>query len=168
MYVCLMRHGKAEPFYEGCVDSQRELVEKGRRQAALMASLARQWWPAGPTVLWSSPYVRACQTAVYINNRLSCTAFHTHPAIASGDLQAVYRDILCRQDGHTLCIIGHSPYLDQWARQWTGTPVDFKTGSMALFAYDPYEGNAGTASLLFYIHPKGARLIEERQKAGGV
>lgn len=163
MYVCLMRHGKAEPYCEGSSDRRRELVEKGKKQAALMVDAAQRWWPEGRTVLWASPAVRTCQTAAFFHDHIPYEAFHTHAALASGDLDAVYRDILCRTDADVTCIVGHSPYLDQWAETWTGTKVDFKTGSMALFDYDPYGGPWGSAALLLYLHPKGARLMKSRQ-----
>ncbi len=164
MYLCLMRHGKAEPYREGCEDSRRELAEKGKKQAVLMADTARYWWPDGKTALWASPSVRTCQTAAYLSKKIDFGEFHTHPALERGDLRAVYRDILCGAEADVVCIIGHSPYLGQWTETWTGTAVDFKTGSMALFDYDPYGGMYGSASLLLYVHPKGARLIKERRR----
>ena len=84
-----------------------------------------------------------------------------HPAIAAGDLDAVYKDILCGSDGDVVCIVGHSPYLEQWTKAWTGLDIQFKTGSMALFDYDPFDSNGGTASLLMYMSPKAAKLIKK-------
>ena len=137
MYVCLMRHGKAEPYHDGMDDKKRELIEKGKKQAAAMLDAARLWWPEGTTILWASPYIRTCQTAAFFDTRIPYTAFHTHPAIAAGDLDAVYKDILCRSDGDVVCIVGHSPYLEQWTKAWTGLDIQFKTGSMA-FLCDIY------------------------------
>ena len=37
MYVCLMRHGKAQPFDLHQPDKLRELTEKGGHQASSMA-----------------------------------------------------------------------------------------------------------------------------------
>lgn len=90
MYVCLMRHGKAQPFYLHQPDKLRELTEKGCNQASSMAKWASSWWPSGKTALWVSPYVRTCQTAAYLEKHLPIEQFHTHKAIASGDLVAVY------------------------------------------------------------------------------
>ena len=161
MYVCLMRHGKAEPYHDGMDDKKRELIEKGKKQAAAMLDAARLWWPEGTNVLWASPYIRTCQTAAFFDTRIPYTAFHTHPAIAAGDLDAVYKDILCGSDGDVVCIVGHSPYLEQWTKAWTGLDIQFKTGSMALFDYDPFDSNRGTASLLMYMSPKAAKLIKK-------
>ena len=62
-------------------------------------------------------------------------------------------------DGEFVCLIGHSPFLDRWAQAWTGTAVDFKPGSMALFDFDVHGGRIGSASLLFYAHPKALKFL---------
>lgn len=158
-----MRHGKAETFGTGVIDKNRELVETGKKQVQSMIQLATYWWPAGNTALWSSPYVRACQTAGYFNHVIPYTSFHTHEAIANGNLEQVYTDIIYHSKADVLCIVGHSPYLDQWIRQWTGSSLDLKTGSMALLAYDKYSGTVGSASLLFYVQPEGTKLFNPLQ-----
>lgn len=120
MYVCLMRHGKAQPFELHQPDKLRELTEKGCNQASSMAKWAASWWPSGKTALWVSPYVRTCQTASYLEKYLPIEQFHTHKAIASGDLVAVYDEILSRETADVVCLIGHSPFLDRWARPGRG------------------------------------------------
>lgn len=159
MYVCLVRHGKAEPYGIGKADKNRELIEKGKDQVRTMAKAAMHWWPDGVVSLWSSPYVRACQTAGILEQQLSPVAFHTHEAIAAGDLQGVYNDIICKDTSDVICIVGHAPSLNEWAKKWTGTEIDFKTGSMALFDVDPYGGKLGSAKLFLYVQPKGAALF---------
>ena len=57
--------------------------------------------------------------------------------------------------------VGHSPYIELWTKAWTGLDIQFKTGSMALFDYDPFDSNGGTASLLMYMSPKAAKLIKK-------
>ena len=47
----------------------------------------------------------------------------------------------------------------RWAQAWTGTAVDFKPGSMALFDFDVHGGRIGSASLLFYAHPKALKFL---------
>lgn len=100
-----------------------------------------------------------CQTAGILEQQLSPVAFHTHEAIAAGDLQGVYNDIICKDTSDVICIVGHAPSLNEWAKKWTGTEIDFKTGSMALFDVDPYGGKLGSAKLLLYVQPKGAALF---------
>ena len=116
MYLCLMRHGKAQPFSLKKPDKLRELTEKGCWQADSMANWAASWWPEGKTALWVSPYVRTCQTASYLEQQLPIGQFHTHEALASGDLVAVYDQILSQEKSDVVCIVGHSPFLDRWVQ----------------------------------------------------
>lgn len=161
MYICLMRHGKSEPYQKGIPDERRELIAVGKEQVKQMIETATRWWPDGKTCLWSSPYIRACQTASYFANHIAYDSFHRHQAIAEGDLIAVYHDIICPSDADVVCLIGHSPYLEQWAYQWSGIRLDFTTGSMALFDYDKYSGALGTGSLMLYIQPKVVSLLHQ-------
>jgi phosphohistidine phosphatase len=159
MYLCIMRHGKAEPFKTDKIDADRMLTEAGEQQCEQMASLAKKWWPAGKSSLWVSPYIRACQTAAYLKKYISFDSFHTHQAIADGNLDVVYTDILSREKSEIVCLVGHSPFIDKWAEAWTGYFVDYKPGSMALYEYDPFSGKAGTGKLLMYVHPKAGQLL---------
>lgn len=160
MYICLMRHGKAEAYDTEKDDRLRELTGKGRRDVTAVAALARRWWPAGRTQIWTSPLIRACQTTEIVGRRLNPELVQTIEAIGEGNLEALYERIRpASDDTDVLLIVGHQPYLDQWAEAWTGAPVGFKTGSMALFSYDPYDGRFGKGKLLLYIHPTGARLL---------
>mgnify|MGYP002231113064 CR=1 FL=1 len=81
-----------------------------------MANWAASWWPEGKTALWVSPYVRTCQTASYLEQQLPIGQFHTHEALASGDLVAVYDQILSQEKSDVVCIVGHSPFLDRWVQ----------------------------------------------------
>ena len=159
MYICLMRHGKAEPYGLDKIDKDRLLVERGEKQSDAMAAFAARWWPEGKTVLWCSPYTRACQTAAYAKKHLPIAEFHTHQAIADGDLQRLYDEVLSKETADIVFVVGHSPYIDDWAERWTGTRVDFKTACLALFEYDPYGGPVGTGKLLLYVHPKSLPFI---------
>lgn len=158
MYLCLMRHGKAEPFQLNQEDKLRELTEEGCKQVASMARWAASWWPEGTVSLWASPYIRTCQTASYLEKYLPIQKFHTHEAIASGSLVSVYDEILSRDPADVLCIVGHSPFLERWTQAW-GASIDFQTGSLALFDFDLHGGRIGSASLLLYAQPKALALL---------
>ena len=53
----------------------------------------------------------------------------------------------------------HEPFLGHWAKEITGTPIDFRTGSIAIFEYDPALKPTGHGKLLLYVQPKAAALI---------
>lgn len=159
MYVALMRHGKAEPYKEGMDDSGRVLLPRGKDDAQTMASLLHSWWPGKPARIWTSPFVRACQTADILSQQLQPAVVRTDPFLGSGDLSGLYQELCTLPQDDTVLLIGHQPYLDRWAAAWTGNPVGFKTASVAFFSYDPYDGPYGKGKLLLYMHPAGARLL---------
>lgn len=159
MYICLMRHGKAEPYRDGQDDSGRVLTSRGIQDVRDMAALARKWWPGGTIRIWTSPLIRACQTADIMSQSLQPAAIRTDCYIGDGDLSGLYEELKALPEMDTLLIVGHQPYLDRWTEAWTGSPAGFKTASMALVSYDPYDGNFGKGKLLLYLHPAGARLF---------
>ena len=159
MYICLMRHGKAEPYRDGQDDSGRVLTSRGIQDVRDMAALARKWWPGGTTRIWTSPLIRACQTADIMSQSLQPAAIRTDCYIGDDDLSGLYEELKALPEMDTLLIVGHQPYLDRWTEAWTGSPAGFKTASMALVSYDPYDGNFGKGKLLLYLHPAGARLF---------
>ncbi len=159
MYICLMRHGKAEPYRDGQDDSGRVLTSRGIQDVRDMAALARKWWPGGTTRIWTSPLIRACQTADIMSQSLQPAAIRTDCYIGDGDLSGLYEELKALPEMDILLIVGHQPYLDRWTEAWTGSPAGFKTASMALVSYDPYDGNFGKGKLLLYLHPAGARLF---------
>ena len=159
MYICWMRHGKAEPYRDGQDDSGRVLTSRGIQDVRDMAALARKWWPGGTTRIWTSPLIRACQTADIMSQSLQPAAIRTDCYIGDGDLSGLYEELKALPEMDTLLIVGHQPYLDRWTEAWTGSPAGFKTASMALVSYDPYDGNFGKGKLLLYLHPAGARLF---------
>lgn len=159
MYICLMCHGKAEPYRDGQDDSGRVLTSRGIQDVRDMAALARKWWPGGTTRIWTSPLIRACQTADIMSQSLQPAAIRTDCYIGDGDLSGLYEELKALPEMDTLLIVGHQPYLDRWTEAWTGSPAGFKTASMALVSYDPYDGNFGKGKLLLYLHPAGARLF---------
>lgn len=159
MFLCLMRHGKAEILKHGSNDSQRHLTENGRQRVTVMASLAKRWWPAGNTIIWSSPLVRARETAIIMGRAIQAVYMDMHSSIAAGDLRSFYQDVLIKEKNDVVLVVGHEPFLGHWSKEITGTPIDFKTGSIAIFEYDPTAGSLGHGNLFLYVQPKAATLI---------
>ena len=159
MFLCFMRHGKAEPLATGGQDCDRVLTEKGTKQVEAMAALAKGWWPAGTTHIWCSPYERAWQSALIMSRQLHGADVKCHDAISEGDLDRFYEYILSAEQADTLLVVGHEPFLGRWMKALTGTALDFKAGSLALLEYDASTGTVGQGSLLFYVQPKATILL---------
>jgi phosphohistidine phosphatase SixA len=62
MQLVLMRHGQAQPKHPDVDDANRSLTRHGYREAARTANILRDR-DVVPTVIWTSPYLRAMQTA---------------------------------------------------------------------------------------------------------
>lgn len=162
MYLGLMRHGEAQPFVLGQADDTRALTEKGRRQVASVAALARRLWPLGQTDIWTSPVIRAKETAAVMSRSIRAASLSIHDAVGEGDFQALYQEGLMQAKADAVLIIGHEPYLSRWFHSLTGMSQDFKPGTLAILDYDPSVEPVGQASLLVYVQPQGADLILRR------
>ena len=67
MELVLMRHGKAEPRTDAKADFERELTSIGRKKVKQAArGLAQCLYSGRDIMIWSSPLLRAVQTAEII------------------------------------------------------------------------------------------------------
>jgi phosphohistidine phosphatase len=112
MEIYLFRHGIAEDAKPGRPDSARELTDEGRRKTADVLKLARK---AGvlPTLILTSPYARARQTAQIAADELGYEG-HILPIdslVPHSSPENVWKDI--RDHGHEQAILlaGHEPLL---------------------------------------------------------
>lgn len=159
MYVCLMRHGKAEPYSIGIEDGLRHLTEKGRADILAMAALASQWWPMGTMRLWTSPTVRTCETAEIMGRKLHPTTIQTWDAIEKGIFAPLHEEILGDALAQSILIVGHSPFLEEWTKKITGASLEYKTGTLVCMDYDPYDGVYGKGKIVLLFHPQGAQML---------
>jgi len=108
----LIRHADAAPETVAIRDPHRHLTPTGRRQARGLGDRLR-WHDCTPTHIWSSPLVRAIQTAELVAAGLGCEiAVETLPVLAPdenprsvvGALAALSRDAI-------VILVGHEPGL---------------------------------------------------------
>lgn len=151
MELILMRHGKAEERGSKPVDSQRELTDKGRRKVQAAASgLAVCLQAPSSLQIWTSPMLRARQTAEIVADTLGVFSVTDSEAVRMGDLDEILD--LWRQstEQYPLLIVGHEPYLSHWSAHLTGVVLPFKTASAA--AFDLEDPGKQQAKLLWYAH----------------
>lgn len=131
MDLVLIRHAAAAETSPGLDDRSRELTPRGvnmLRQA--MPRLQKHIKP-GSVQIWSSPAVRALQTARIIAEKLKAKGVSTFDWIYTGD-DAAFRDELQRADRNaTVLIVGHLPPLGEWCGQLSGETVLFRKNGMA-------------------------------------
>lgn len=149
----LLRHGLALPAGAGG-DRQRVLATEGIRAIeALAAHLAREAWR--PDRIFSSPYVRAQQTAGIVSRAAA-------PPVAVEDLHdlepecdsAGVLDALARlgiTEGHVL-VVGHQPLLGLLVGRLTGFEKGFSPG-MLVRVHCPQGPVAGNGQVTLTLAP---------------
>ncbi len=143
----LLRHGEAVPHASRGSDAERELTERGERQArAAGAALGRLG--VEPAACFTSPKIRARDTA-----RLACAALGVEPVeeagLATGLDLDLARELLHAGDGAPVLLVGHNPDLEQVVHDLTGARVDFKKGGVAAIKVD-----GSVAELLVLLRPR--------------
>lgn len=134
--VVLVRHGKAAPAEEGQPDALRPLTEAGRRalEAVLPTSLqpVRDLIDAGTdAVVWTSPALRARQTAKIVCHTLGLESPEKHDVLAGTDPAAMLEE--AQADAHTLVVlVGHTPTVDKISQAVCGTRLPFKPGAVCM------------------------------------
>ena len=134
MDLYLFRHGIAEDAPPGRADSTRALTPEGRERAAAVVKMARE---AGvtPSLIASSPYLRAVQTAEvaakgfgYAGDILRLPTLVPH-----GNPEAVWNDVRALKDEKAIVLASHEPLMSTLAAYLLNAPtlvVDMKKSAM--------------------------------------
>lgn len=170
MEIIFIRHEQAEAGHADLPDRERRLSQKGQAQAqaavvelvdylqkadispdpdpdpdpglgqlgnSVESNVASQT-PA--TVIWTSPALRAQETAQPIVEALKVAA-DLQDFIYSGEfskLQAALAEL--PESVATLLLVGHEPILSQWIEKLTGEAVKMKKGDRASVKLDKLDG----------------------------
>lgn len=164
--LVLVRHG-APDYSLDVPDLERPLTDAGKR--ALSDALPRKLSllePAGKVQVWSSPALRARQTAKVVARCVKvdpakvvvCDALYTQD-------RASFFEQIAREKG-TLVAVGHVPFMEEVFRELSGDALRFGKGSAACFVFRGKD--VSSAELCWYVQgPDATRwepLIElERQ-----
>jgi phosphohistidine phosphatase len=122
--IWLLRHGDAEDG-EGKSDAERDLTEKGERQARY-AGTALKELGVELDVCLTSPKVRARRTAELACERLDCP-IEEDDRLAGGDFDPLE---LAAGRGEVM-LVGHEPDFSSALAQVTGSRVKLKKGGVA-------------------------------------
>jgi phosphohistidine phosphatase len=160
MEIYLLRHGIAGDAPAGRSDSSRELTDEGRERTAAVVKMARE---AGvmPTLIASSPYVRAVQTAEVAAKGFGWKGvlLQLPSLVPHGAPEAVWSDIRDLRGESAVLLAGHEPLMAHLAAYLLNAPglmVDMKKSAMLRIDV----GGLGTAPrgvLRWMIVPKLAR-----------
>ena len=105
-----MRHAEAVDETLSLRDPYRHLTVNGRRQARALGDRLR-WHDCVPTRIWTSPLVRAVQTAELVATGLACETqveivVDLAPDGSARDLHAAIRSLPA---GEAVMLVGHEP-----------------------------------------------------------
>jgi phosphohistidine phosphatase len=140
MEVYILRHGIAEEQRAGRPDSTRKLTGAGKVKLRQVLETARA---AGvkPTLILTSPYVRAVETAEMAAGILECAAqiVKTDALLPSAAPKAVWRLIREHAGQTAVLIAGHEPLLSETASFLLGASsvlMDLKKGALVRIDLD--------------------------------
>src|SRR5882757_3706050 len=114
MELYIFRHGIAHDGKPGSPDSARELTDEGRRKTAAVVKAARRSG-ADPTLILSSPYVRALQTARIAAEEWGYKReiLQTKALVPENTPEAVWNAVREHRDEEAILLAGHEPLLSQ-------------------------------------------------------
>lgn len=147
--LVLVRHGNPEESSASGSDFDRRLLPSAAR--ALEVAYPRTFALLGndPDVaLWSSPAIRALQTAQVVSEALDGADIEVHDCLYAQDMQAFLAELdACPR--RCVVAVGHAPFMDQLALRLSGMSVPFDKGAVA--ALDVSGGPGEPARLLWYV-----------------
>lgn len=151
----LLRHGDAEP-HGTRPDSERQLTERGQRQARI-AGIAFERMSVAFGAILSSPKARARETAELAlaeRDESQRELLEIHPPLASGFRADEALDALAGVVDGPLLLVGHEPDLSGIAGELTGGRIDLKKGGLAIVRL-----GAGGGELVLVLRPAELALI---------
>ena len=128
MRLYFLRHGKAEQ--QAASDHERELTPAGAERIAVAATVMAKLGLA-PGHIFSSPRVRARQTAAIVAGALGKTVEIDDAVNFSFDLEAVETLVRDLADDEEVMFVGHEPSMSLTVGQLTGADVRMKVGGLA-------------------------------------
>jgi phosphohistidine phosphatase len=129
MRLYLLRHGHAEDTSTGS-DHDRALTTEGIARLNTAAKVMRRLG-IKPAVIFSSPRVRALQTAEIVADALGAEIRIREEVNFGFDTQAVRKLIHDLNDSDEVMFVGHEPSFSMTVRRLTGADIEMKKGGLA-------------------------------------
>ena len=147
--LVLVRHGAPEASSASGSDLDRKLTVAGAR--ALRVAYPRTFALLGDDaepVVWSSPAVRALETADVVADATGVEDIDVHHSLYAQDITAFLAELEAA-DAATVVAVGHAPFVDHLAARLLGSCPTFGKGSAA--AIDLPEGPDGRWVLRWFV-----------------
>ena len=158
MRICIVRHSTAVDLYEAASDDARWRTAEGRARAERGGTLLSE--RLRPTHVFSSPLVRAVQTAEILSSALAYRG--SLPAVtALGPERGTTAQALSVLDelpkNAQVLLVSHEPRVRLLAGQLLAVDrvPGFRTGSACVIDGSPDDGR-----FAFWVDPVGVRIVE--------
>jgi phosphohistidine phosphatase len=157
MELFLLRHGIAKDAEPGQSDEERKLTSTGKEKLKEVLRLAAQCG-VRPTLILSSPLVRAMQTAEIAAKELGYkgTIVQSDMLIPEADPRLTWEDIRLYKGEQQLLLSSHNPLCASLCPYLLGAPglsVDFKKGGIMRIDFDALSQQP-RGILKWYLTPK--------------
>lgn len=142
--LILIRHGDAEKRDASKPDSERRLTEKGIEEFKQFTQTLNPVLKEKPHLkVWTSPLVRAKETAEILTDTLNCSKAEEKNFLATGNFEEFLKQLQVEKDDFTIVCVGHEPYTSLWAKELTGVNVSFEKGTAAQIVFEDSEKHLG-------------------------
>jgi phosphohistidine phosphatase len=157
MELYIFRHGIAEDAVAGQADSERALTDPGRKKTAEVVRAARRA-NADPSLIISSPYLRAVQTAEIAAEefRYKGELLRIEALVPHGVPENVWSELRDYKDERAILIAGHEPLLSLLVAWLLAAPelrVEMKKAAMVRIDFESF-GPVPHGTLRWMITPK--------------
>ena len=135
MDIFLLRHGIAEDAHSGQPDSDRALTREGRDKLKRVLKRAREAG-AAPTLILSSPYKRAIETAEIAAESLEYRGeiVRTPALVPNASAGDAWNEIRSHRGEDSVLLASHEPLMSALLAHLLNSPAlraDFKKGALA-------------------------------------
>jgi len=152
--LIFIRHGAAQDRVPSGDDFARRLTNKGEQTLKdTLPALLPLIEPARDVQVWSSPLIRAKQTAQIVTDILKCGQSSCYDFIEQGDFDKLLAALqaLKKDKEYTVIVVGHEPFLGAWSLELCGSHIPFKKGAAAGYLIDMAAPDA--VELQWFLQP---------------
>jgi phosphohistidine phosphatase len=156
MELYLLRHGIAEDLAPGGRDADRALTAEGKRKLKEVLKVASA--QLRPTLILSSPYRRAKETAVVAAQalRYEKEILESSQIVPHGRPEDLWQEVRSHRNEPKLLVVSHEPLLGQamgWLLNAPSLEVDVKKGSLMRIDLESF-GARPRGRLKFFLTPR--------------
>lgn len=157
MELYLLRHGIAEDAAIGRRDADRALTSVGKRKLRDILKVALDA-DLRPTLILSSPYKRAKETAVIAVKSLGYTGdvLETNALVPNAHPHELWQEVRMHKSEAKLLLVSHEPLLGTAASHLlnsSGLRVDFKKGAIMRIDFEAFSSQPAGV-LKWYLTPR--------------